>query len=112
MLTTLALVALFILGPSYAGLLVFAVVCDLLVALVALSIFHPPKARPRRKRPRRRTDYGDKVPAGAILRLNALTHDTATSERLLADCKRENPDRDWAWVFDKVCYQLKRDRLA
>jgi hypothetical protein len=112
MLTTLALVAMFILGPSYVGLVIFALMGDLMVGLVAVVAFHPPKARPRRKRPRRRTDYGDNVPAGAILRLNALTHDTATSERLLADCKRENPGRDWAWVLDKVCYQLKRDRLA
>lgn len=41
-----------------------------------------------------------------------LTRDRATAERLLALAREYNPHRSEQWCYEKVIYDLERDRRA
>lgn len=42
--------------------------------------------------------------------LSLVNGDQRTAQRLLTNCKRNNPGRSEAWYLDKVIYDLHRDR--
>lgn len=53
---------------------------------------------------------GGGPPPDALHEVYVLTHDEEVAERLLMACWRDNPDRDWRWVVDRVIRDIIRDR--
>lgn len=60
---------------------------------------------------RRVAEIKARYPAPHLMRkLNALTHDPRTSERLYKGILANNPDRSPDWAADRAIWQIERDR--
>lgn len=55
---------------------------------------------------------GRGIPIHGIVRVQGLTHNRQTAERLLWQCRQQNRQKGWDWIIDKVLYDLERDRRA
>lgn len=53
----------------------------------------------------------DKVSRHLLVRLNSLTRDQATSERLIQSTKVKNPERTFDWCAERAISDIERDRM-
>lgn len=75
--------------------------------VVAYSRIRRPTRQPQSPRP-----YlsGSGIPEWGVARVQSLTHNRETAERLLWQCWEAHSNRGWPWVIDKVVHDLERDR--
>jgi hypothetical protein len=52
------------------------------------------------------------LPTALVLRLDELTHNADTSQRLIAHMRQLHPDRSLKWCAEKAIYDIERDRMA
>lgn len=95
------------------GTIAIALFAAPVVLLFAYTAGPPARAttptRPRATRPRA-TTTAKGIPVYGLARVQALTHNRQTAERLLWQCWQQNSQKGWDWVIDKVVFDLERDR--
>ena len=79
------------------------------------SEMRPPKrrfssevTRPVRTQPA----VGNRALSRSLRKLNELTRDRRTSERLVRHVSQMHPDRSVDWCIEKAVYDIERDRMA
>lgn len=71
---------------------------------------YAPRNRHAPTQPKNQSGKRDQVPQQLWAELNALTHDPATSERLVRNIKERNPCMPLKWCTERAIWEIERDR--
>jgi hypothetical protein len=85
----------------------------------------PPQSLPSQQRPPKRRFAQDEAPkarptpqpkqdfsARAFYRLDTLTHNSETSQRLVERLQQRHPEKSLKWCVEKAICDIERDRMA